>query len=397
MRTLALLLLVACTGPDDTGNDTDTDALGGDWTRHGASLRRAGSDAGDGKVEIVLADPDVVVDGEGTWHLYYQGTRASSYTSEDSDMWIRHGTSADGIEFDVAAEPALTTPDEAQGWDHSHTETPAVVYVPDNPPERRYVMAYSGAREGHPLGFPHYHVGIAFSADGETFARLSATDSVYGAAGLALRAADAMADVDNAVDGVVADPDLIWDGERLHLFYSGFAHDSELAFLAFGIGHAISEDGGLTWTPSPARPVPSLLAPDGVGGQQPSVAWNASTEQWEMSFTDDEDAEREAMPSTFNPSMGFWLATSPDLQTWSVDWDAGRSLSWDPDAPHEELGLLTGAALAVHGGERRLYYTGWSTQDVPEGFVVPTHDGYEPAVLNLLLARQSADSPASGD
>lgn len=385
---LSALALAACAG--SSSPDPAPDPGDGDWVRHGESLLTAGSDAGDGKVEIVIADPDLLVDADGTWHLWYQGSRASTFTAPDLEMWVRHATSEDGIRFVVDAEPVITTPSDDDAWDATHTETPAVVEAPTNPPERRFVMAYSGASTEHPLGFPHYQVGVAFSADGRTFTRPSAADSPYGRAGLALVVRDALADVPGITDGVIADPDLVWDGERLHLFYSGFAHDADLNFLAFGIGHAISDDGGLTWTPEPARPVPSLLAADGVGGQQPSVAYNPVTEGWEMTFTDDEDAEREAMPSTFNPSMGFWRATSPDLTTWTVDWEAGRDLAWDPDAPGEELGLLTGAALAIHGGERRIYYTGWGDEDVPDGFVVPTHDGVEPAVLSLLLATRGA-------
>jgi len=58
-----------------------------------------------------------------------------------------------------------------------------------------------------------------------------------------------------------------------------------------------------------------------------------------MVFTADEDSEKELIPSTFNPSLGVWRATSPDLENWTVDW-AVREFVWDPNAPGETYGLL---------------------------------------------------------
>ena len=185
-------------------------------------------------------------------------------------MWVRHATSTDGYTWRVDAAPALATPDDADAWDATHTETPSVTYSPDAPP------------------------------------------------------------------------------------------------------------------------IPELLSSDNVSGQQPSVSYSAALGLWEMVYTIDKDEERLAMPSTFNPSMGVWQATSPDLMTWSVDYDAGRDFSWSAEADNEELGLLTGASLITVEEEPRLFYTGWGSGNVPDGLVAPVHSGTEPAVLNLLVATRSS-------
>lgn len=361
-----------------------------DWVRHGEPLLRAGSDAGDGKVEIVIGDPCIRQDADGVWRLWYQGSRAETYTDDDIDMWIRHATSADGYDWQVDAAPALTTPDDPGAWDASHTETPSVTYNPDAPPERRWLMAYSGASRQLPLGFPDYQIGVAFSADGVHFTRLPAEESPYGEAGAALRVEEALADVSGLVGGVVADPEVVYADGVYHLFYSSFGHDADDNFLAFGVGHATSADG-VRWEPVVAAPIPELLNGEGVSGQQPSVSYNAAMARWEMAFTLDSDDERRAMPSTFNPSMGTWMATSADLMTWNIDYSAGRDFYWQPEADNEELGLLTGASLITVGDEQRLFYTGWGSRGVPDGFVVPVHSGTEPAVLNLLVATRASE------
>ncbi len=49
---------------------------------------------------------------------------------------------------------------------------------------------------------------------------------------------------------------------------------------------------------------------------------------------------------------------------------------------------MTGAEVTIVDGRRHIFYTGWSSVDVPEGFVVPVRDrrGTVPAVLNLIHA-----------
>jgi hypothetical protein len=326
------------------------------------------------------------------WHLWYQTGRARAYTDDDTRMVIRHAHSPDGAAWTVDAEPALALPEDTAAWDALFTETPSVVYDPDAPTDRRYKLYYSGASEQHPLGFPRYHIGLALSADGRTFRRLPAAESPYREAGLILRVADLLPDIEGLSDGVVADPEAQLIGGVYHLWCSSFAHDAEGNFLAFGISHATSSDG-VHWRPSPDNPIPSLRNADNVGGQQPSVAWNPALARWEMWFTSDTDDEVNQIPSTFNPALGFWMATSPDALLWEVDYGAPRDVYWQPGSPYEEHGLLTGGEVVIVDGTRHLFYTGWGSIDVPEGFLVPVRDGRGtvPAVLNLLHATKGAD------
>lgn len=84
------------------------------------------------------------------------------------------------------------------------------------------------------------------------------------------------------------------------------------------------------------------------------------------------------------------MATSEDAVSWTVDYDGQRDVYWLPISPHKEHGLLTGAEVTIVDGTRHLFYTGWGSVDVPEGFVVPVRDrrGTVPAVLNLIHATE---------
>jgi hypothetical protein len=241
------------------------------------------------------------------------------------------------------------------------------------------------------LGFPDYQIGLAISADGRTFRRLPEGESPYGRAGLVLRVAEALPDVPGLTGGVVADPEVQLIQGTYHLWFSSFAHDAENKILAFGVSHATSADG-VHWIPSPGNPIPSLRNAGNAGGQQPSVAWNPVLARWEMWFTSDSEDEASQIPSTFNPALGFWMAASADGITWKVDYGAARDVYWRPDSPYEEFGLLTGAEVVIADGVRHLFYTGWGSVNVPEGFLVPLRDrrGYAPAVLSLIHAVKDA-------
>ena len=363
------------------------------WVRDTAPILTAGAWGEDGLQDHSIADPDVLYDpAAGIWHVWYQTARGEKYISEENRMVIRHALSADpGAGWIVDLQPALELPEDSTAWDATHSETPSVVYDPDTPADRRYKLYYSGASRQLELGFPDYQIGLAISADGRTFRRLPENESPYGRAGLVLRVEDALPDVPNLAGGVVADPEIKLIEGVYHLWFSSFAHDTKNNFLAFGISHATSEDG-IHWISSPGDPIPSLRNAGNAGGQQPSVAWNPILKRWEMWFTSDSEDERETIPSTFNPALGFWMAVSADGETWEVDYSAPRDAYWRPDSPDEEFGLLTGAEVVIVDGVRHLFYTGWGGVNVPDGFLVPLRDrrGYAPAVLSLLHAVMDA-------
>jgi hypothetical protein len=365
------------------------------WTRDPAPILTAGARGEDDRLDISIGDPDVWYDeAMGIWHLWYQTGRAVTYTSDDNRMVIRHAWKTGGnTKWIVDREPALSLPDDPSSWDAAKTETPSVVYDPNAPEDRRFKMYYSGASGYHPRGFPDYQIGLAISSDGRTFKRLPMTESPYRKEGLVLRVEDALPDVEGLMDGIIADPEIALIDGVYHLWFSSFANGSGDSILAFGISHATSLDG-IHWTPSPENPIPSLRNANNSGGQQPTVAWNASLQLWEMWFTSDTDQETATIPSSFNPAFGFWRATSSDALVWIIDYSLPRDVYWRPDSPDEIFGLLTGAEVVIIDGVRHLFYAGWGNKSVPDGFIVPVRDSrqYMPAVLNLIHATKLASS-----
>ena len=82
--------------------------------------------------------------------------------SDPSVQTIRHASSPDLAAWTVDDAPALQASADAMAWDHVNTETPTVVYVPDAPADRRYLMLYSGAAGAFPYpgyAFPDYAIG----------------------------------------------------------------------------------------------------------------------------------------------------------------------------------------------------------------------------------------------
>lgn len=370
-----------------TGNTTNQS----DWARDESPLLIAGAVGADGKRETVIADPDVVYDSSsGDWHLYYFAARATEYGNDsDVEFYIQHATSLNGTGWTLDIGQALSLPGDVNAWDSIRVETPSVLIDPTASADRRFKLYYAGAGGNTPAGFHDYQLGLAFSSDGSTFTRLSAAESPYGEAGAVLRSGEVLGQLDNYDYGIVADPDIQLIDGTYNLWFSSFAADDQNNTLAFGISHATSADG-INWSADITSPVPSLLWPQsGVGGQQPSVAYNSALDRWETYFTSDTAADQARMPSTFNPSTGVWMSTSSDYQNWTHDY-TGRSFDWDGDSPHEELGLLTGLEVIVVDDVRHLFYTGWSSIAPPSGFVVPVEGGYDPAVLTLLHATQSA-------
>jgi len=122
----------------------DFDSTGAVWTRRAAPLRRGGSTTG-GLTEMVIADPDVRIDALGTWHIYYQGSRTTQLGSDDEVFMVVHGTSSDGIEWQIDEQPAMAAPQQPDPWDASQFETPTVVYDSNAPSGIEYKMYYSGA------------------------------------------------------------------------------------------------------------------------------------------------------------------------------------------------------------------------------------------------------------
>jgi hypothetical protein len=408
MRRLVWILatLGGCGGsshtsvPDGTVDATDAppqmcQPIGavGAFYRHTPNPRMtAGRAFQDGRIEVAIADPDLHWDDTASlWQLYYHGPRATSYTAPNTQT-ITHATSPDLATWTVQDAPALAVNPDASAWDHLNTETPTVVENPDASPDKRFLLLYSGAAGNLPgYGFPAYSIGAAFSADGVTFTRVAAADSPHGKDGLVLTGADVYGS--NVGGAIVADPELAYVAGTYHLWFSSFACDGTSCGTVkdYGIGHATSTDG-VHWTVAEA-PVRSLLRTmidPTTGGSQPSVIYDAIHCRWEMWLHSDATGDTDAQPVVFNNMAGVWHATSMDGMTWSINYNGTRDLAWMQSSSGEHLGLLTGADVAAKSSARYLLYVGFDDQNVPSGFVLPTHSGTTPGVMALDLAARDA-------
>lgn len=413
LALLTALPLVACTSGGgrpqtasthqvgDAGDGSRPDAardacgpLTTAWTRCAANpLVEAGYRQSDGRYQVSIGDPDVQFDtAAGLWRAWWSTTVETRYGEPNPEIGIQYAQSADGIEWTV--QPALTiaasgTPSD---WDSSKLETPSVLHLPGNPAGTRYVLFYAGADAnqrtvtvpgGGTYAVTWYQIGAALSDDGKHFTRISAGQSPYGKAGLVLEGKDAFPGLADggAVDGALADPEIVFDGTTLHLFFASLAVDANNAELAYGISHATSTDG-LHWHADPRNPIATL-----IGGKGPSVVRDADG-TWEMFFQRDSDQDLQAVPSTFFPQLGIWRSTSSDLETWSAP-AAKRELEWDGALPSEAYGWIAAGDMTLTSGEYRYYYPAFSALAPPDpSWTVPTRSGAKPSLIVLDMARR---------
>ena len=366
-----------------------------DWQRSDADpLIVPLGDVGDGFTDLAVADPSVMYDeDDGLWKAWYSTTLAAG--EDVSVMAIHYAESTDGIDWQVQDEPVLYASfEDPQAWDHTQTETPFVIKVPDAPADRRYFLYYSGGNkdQGELGGGPYYQIGLAFSPDGRSFTRLPAAESPYGEAGLVLRGEDLLINIPDMARGLAADPTLLLDPDgTLRLWSSSYAEDAAGNVLAFGISHASSTDG-IHWVSSPDNPLPSLRRPgDIVSGQQPSVLWNPCLDEYEMWWTYDRDQDLARIPATYFQAFGYWHATSPDGINWTPEFNDEPDFRWDASYSTERWGLLTGVHVMLHNNEYRMYYSAWSDEAPSEQFLLPTKAGIVPGATVLNLAVKPAD------
>ena len=380
--------------------------VGPAWSRCAKNpLATAGHVHPDSRVELSIGDPDVSFDEDDQlWKAWWSTGLAEAFVApeESIEMGIKYAESEDGVVWSIQEEPVLLANGASDEWDQLKLETPAVVKVAANPPDRRYVLAYAGAQGKKPIAIGGgntvdvvwYQIGIAFSPDGKHFTRVPAAESAYAGVdtgypsseGLGLLGKDMLADTPGMADGLLADPELREEDGVLHLFTSSMAVNAQGVPLNFGVSHATSTDG-LHWTPQPSNPQIS-------GGAQPSLVRDPAKSEYELFYVQDSDADKAMEPSLFNPFLGVWRRTSTDLLAWSAP-GATRDFTWDKDQKTEVYGLIAAGDMAFRDGVYRYYYPGWSAEGVPSGFLCPLHDGtYEPAVIVLNMAlRSSAAAP----
>ncbi|MBL8627781.1 MAG: hypothetical protein JNK64_41235 [Myxococcales bacterium] len=403
--TLALTALVACGGDDSPATDAPPpidaalpidaaiDAPGVPafpcgptlttaWQRcAGNPIVRPGRRFADGNLELSIGDPNVIYDAEERlWKAWWSSGAALTPTASESHVNIMYAQSADGIAWDVQLEPALRSGTDPLNWDDSKVETPTVLKVATNPPDRRYVMFYAG---GNDVDYPHtatlaytwYQIGVAFSTDGRRFTRMPAAESPYTVAtsgfrkidGLALLARDVFPAALGAANGVVADPELVVDGDEVRLLFSSLATAADrTTYLAYGVsGARVTSLATPRLAMTPTNPVlpgaaqPSAIEVDG---------------QFEVYVVYDSAADDALMPSVFNPYYGIWKHTSSDLVTFSAR--AGSHDFSMADGPAEErYGWVKAGDVVYADGIRRFYYPTFRSDAVPAGFYCPVRHG----------------------
>jgi hypothetical protein len=351
---------------------------------------------GDAMIDVGVSDPDLRWDEPTqTWNVYFHGPHAATFSGSITQM-VRHATSADLQTWTLDDAPSLTANPDVAAWDHLNTETPTVVFNPDAPADRRYLMLYSGAARSFPFPgytFPEYAIGAAISADGRTFTRLSAAESLQGKDGLVLTG-DLV--YPGTTGAIVADPELALVGGIYHLWFSSFGCTGTMCetITAYGVSHATSTDG-IHWQVVEA-PVLSLLRASAMltsGGGQPSVVYDDIHCRWELWQTSDLPGDIDAQPIVFNNMAGVWHATSNDGASWTINFLGTRDLAWMSAADGEHLGLLTGADVAGKSTGRYMLYGAFDDQNVPSGFFLPDRSvspGYRPGVMTLDLATRDA-------
>lgn len=367
-------------------------ALDGTWRRCAKNpLAKAGARHADGRYELSIGDPDVQRDDVAQlWRAWWSTGLATTYTAPDTTLAIKYAESTDGVAWTVQDEPVLVSHRSTIDWDYSKIETPTVLHVPTNPPDRRWLLYYAGGNDGVKTGpgYTWYQIGLAVSADGKVFTRLPAAESPYAGKttpyanveGLVLLGRDAFPGVAGVADGLVADPEIVRVGSTFHLFFSSLAVDASGSPLAFGVSHATSTDG-IHWTAASGNPIAAIN-----GSAGPSVVQLADG-SFELFFYRDSDAEKATIPTTFNPMLGVWKSTSKDLSAWNAP-GAAREIAWDGSLSYEKYGWIATGDMVVHGGEHRWYYVAFDADGAPSGWVAPTHSGYAPAVISLSMARR---------
>lgn len=356
--------------------------INGTWQRcTGDAIYRPGRTMPDGNIELSVGDPDVMYDSdERLWKAWWSTGAAATPTSTVSQVHLMYAESADGIAWTVQAEPVLKSGQDPTNWDNSKIETPTVIKVPGNPATRRYVMFYAG---GNDVDFPQtamlaytwYQIGVAFSPDGKHFTRMPASESPYAGQqtgfrkidGLFLMARDAFPGVANVENGVVADPEAVFDGTNYQLFFSSLASKADrTTYLAYGISHLT-----LTSLATPARTIPTGN-PVLSGAAQPSIVKTPSG--YELFAIYDSATDSMMVPSVFNQYYGIWKHSSTDLQTFSAK-AAQHEFSMAGAPAGEKLGMVKAGDMVYVDGIYHYYYPAFRSDRVPTGFYCPVQHG----------------------
>lgn len=167
----------------------------------------------------------------------------------DDGTVLRMATSTDGTNWTSENVTCFETGSSENDWDHSTISNPTVVINPNASPDRRFMLWYSGSNERglRSNGLAESNIGVAFSADGQHFERVSAAESPYQTPGLAMSVIEAFPENAEVVEGCLGEPRVtLRDGKYSMSFYK-IGNNASGQLLSAGIARAISSDG-IKWT-----------------------------------------------------------------------------------------------------------------------------------------------------
>ncbi|MBN2435992.1 MAG: hypothetical protein JXK07_12075 [Spirochaetes bacterium] len=281
-----------------------------------------------------ICDPSVLYTGN-KYQLW-----ASCVTNEDNMAHVCYSESIDG---DNWSDPQIVFSPAIGGWDNIKTEIPTVTYNENAPTEKRYTMWYGGAASTTP---DLTKIGLAYSAEGTNWTRLSADESPYSKEGLVI-------DLNNI--NVFSDPVVVVKENTYHMWFNSF---SEVVSNKLEILHATSTDG-ITWkmdSDNPALTASQLweygshIETDCDDVVHPTVIWNSDKQQFYMWYG--------SFDATGNETYtGIGYAVSSNGIEWTKYAD-NPVFTANSYLKNEETGISTGPSVVFADGVYHLYYTG---------------------------------------
>ncbi|MBI2440438.1 MAG: hypothetical protein HYV35_03605 [Lentisphaerae bacterium] len=318
-----------------------------------------------GAWSMATGDPSVFYDEqERKWKMWFSTAWAEGTNGR---VGIKYAESADGKNWIIQDGLCLGPTGNTNDWDATDADTPAVVKNPAADATRRYLLWYSGGNKMQRVigASAYYQIGLAFSADGKTFARLASAESPYGKAGLALMVQDAFPAYPSVQDGVLTDPDVVLKDGVYHLWMSSIGLTATGEYVTAGMSYATSSNG-INWIPSPTNPLPTLPRENPVAlAVHPSVLWNQSQGYFEMWYQSDSDSELEQLPIKEAGMVGYWHAISLNGEEWINYYNQARDFTGDRSYPFESYNLMAFGKVVLKDGEYYMYYPAYGTNNVP--------------------------------
>ncbi|MGB0525719.1 MAG: hypothetical protein ACPGJS_22260 [Flammeovirgaceae bacterium] len=347
-----LLFAFASCGRENRSEPFLEDSL---WTRNIENpIMSAGFKAIDGYTAISVSDPSVLFDEEDNiWKMW---VAIGWFEGEQFKTGIKYAESNDGTSWSIHPDICLQPSTVSSSWDYTSVETPMVVKVENNPSDKKYLLWYSGGNITiNPLGedYPRFQIGLAYSADGITFNKISESESPYQQEGLVFKVEDAFPSFPSVKTGIVADPSVIYENGVFKMWFTSIGLTINDEDVDGGVAYAESVDG-INWTASAQNPLQSLkrISEDFVA--QPAVVYDAQSSQYEMWFSADYESELEEVG--MNGTIGFWYANSADGLNWTVSRDDDRDFKYAKNIQSEAFGLTVGCFPTYKNDSLILYY-----------------------------------------